>query len=453
MALRRQARWVSFITVWVFACDARPEAGPTPTPTPEAANPGADLAEAAGADAPVPTEATTPTTPDDARSPSARGFELAHALIVLDGHVDVPYRLRDGLDAAGRPTEDVGEATTEGDFDHPRALKGGLDAPFMSIYIPARYEAKGAKKLADELIDMVEGFPKAHPDRFALARSVADVKANFEAKRVSLPMGMENGAPLEGNLGNVEYFHGRGIRYITLTHSKDNHISDSSFDDAHTHGGLSAFGKQVVAEMNRVGIMIDVSHISDDAFSQVMELTKAPVIASHSSCRHFTPGWERNMADDMIRQLAGNGGVIQINFGSSFLDDEVRKTRSRLRDEGKAELAKRGVAGEDDEHAFWDEWWADHPAPVSTVERVADHIDHVKKLVGIDHVGLGSDFDGVGDSLPTGLKDVSDYPNLFAELVRRGYTDAEIEKIASGNVLRVWSAVEAHAAGQTQAQG
>ena len=203
-------------------------------------------------------------------------------------------------------------------------------------------------------------------------------------------------------------------------HAKDNHIADSSYDTRHTHHGLSKFGEKVVAEMNRVGIMVDVSHLSDEAFHDVIATSKTPVIASHSSCRHFTPGWERNMSDEMIQALARNGGVIQINFGSSFLDGEVRE--------------KNEEAGE---HG---------PRVYSTVEKVADHIEHVVALVGPDHVGFGSDFDGVGDSLPDGLKSAADYPNLLRVLLERGWSRADLEKVCSGNVLRVWQAVEDHAA-------
>lgn len=346
--------------------------------------------------------------PPEEESLAARADRLAHQLIIVDGHVDVPWRLSKSRDEAGNLVEDVADRTETGDFDFVRARAGGLDAPFMSIFVPAKHEKDGAKRVADDLIDMVEAIVARAPEKYALARTPDDVRDNFRAGKVSLPMGMENGAPIEGDLANVAYFADRGIRYITLAHSKDNHIADSSYDRRRTNRGLSAFGKRVVAEMNRVGIMIDISHLSDDAAEQAMELSSAPVIASHSSCRHFTPGWQRNMPDALIRKLAAKGGVIQINFGSMFIS------------------GKRGPSQ-------------------TTVEQVADHIDHVVALVGIEHVGLGSDFDGVGDSLPEGLEDVSKYPNLLRVLLERGYTEEQLEKIASGNVLRVWQAVLDHA--------
>jgi membrane dipeptidase len=375
-----------------------------------------------------------------------RAQELAQRFIILDGHVDVPYRLEQSRDKQGNITEDISARTEKGDFDWPRAKAGGLDAPFMSIYIPAKYETGGAKKLANRLIDMVEGFAEKSPDKFALARSPAEVRKNSQAGKVSLPMGMENGSPIERKLENVAYFHGRGIRYITLAHSKDNHISDSSYDDRHTHKGLSDFGKKVVSEMNRVGIMIDVSHVSDDAFWQVIELSAVPAIASHSSCRHFTPGWPRNMSDDMIRALGKKGGVIQINFGSGFIDGEIQKSHSAFFKLMNAELEKRKLKPDDPKaKPVIEELKAKHPKRYATVAQVIDHIDHAVKLAGVDHVGLGSDYDGVGDSLPTGLKDVSQYPSLIRGLLERGYSEADIEKICSGNVLRVWQAVEDHA--------
>jgi membrane dipeptidase len=359
--------------------------------------------------APVVPSAEAREGASEAEGPVARAKRLAQELIILDGHVDVPWRLSRSRADDGSLAEDVSEQTEAGDFDYVRARRGGLDAPFMSIFVSAEHEHNGAKRLADELIDMVETIAAGAPEKFALARTPDDVRENFRAGKISLPMGMENGAPIEGDLANVAYFAERGIRYITLTHGKDNHIADSSYDERRTHGGLSAFGKEVVAEMNRVGIMVDVSHLSDAAAEQAIALSAVPVIASHSSCRHFTPGWERNMSDALIRQLAEKGGVIQINFGSMFL------------------AGKRGPGQ-------------------ATVEQLADHIDHVVALVGIDHVGLGSDFDGVGESLPTGLEDVSKYPNLIRVLLERGYTEQQIEQIVSGNVLRVWQAALDHAA-------
>jgi membrane dipeptidase len=394
----------------------------------------------------APTEGVAATTVDKPGALTAKAKELTHKFIVLDGHVDLPWRLDESRDPEGNVSEDVSHRTPKGDFDWERAREGGLSAPFMSIYVPSKYEDKGAKKIADRLIDMVVGFTQKWPDKFAPARSPSEVRTNFAAGKVSLAMGMENGSPIEHDLANVRHFYERGIRYITLTHSKDNHISDSSYDDKHTNKGLSDFGKQVVAEMNRLGIMVDVAHVSDDTFWQVMELSKVPVIASHSSCRFFTPGFQRNVSDEMIQALAKKKGVIQINFGSGFIDGQAQKQQDQMRKEVETILKSKGLEfGDAKAKPILAEFRASHPRKFATVEQVADHIDHVKSLVGIDHVGLGSDFDGVGDSLPVGLKDVSQYPNLVRVLLERGYSEQDIEKVCSGNVLRVWQAVEDYA--------
>ncbi len=386
-----------------------------------------------------------PSQRGDASLPASETAEdLAREHLILDGHIDVPMRLHGGRAKDGSLTEDISVRTEKGDFDYVRATAGGLDAAFMSIFIPARYEEEGGgKALAEELIDLVEDLIERSPDKFAQAGSPETVRQNKAAGRISLAMGMENGTPLEGQIENVAHFHERGIRYITLTHSRDNHISDSSFDDSHTHGGLSAFGREVVKEMNRVGIMIDVSHVSDEAFWDVLELSETPVIASHSSCRHFTPGWERNMSDEMITALAQKGGVIQINFGSYFVDEAVRTSREKRREELRTLLEEQKLERTSPEaRAVVARFYAEHPLPVTSVERVADHIEHVIELVGIDHVGLGSDFDGVGDALPKDLADVSQYPNLIRVLLERGYDSQQIARICSENILRVWQAVE-----------
>jgi membrane dipeptidase len=343
----------------------------------------------------------------------------------------------------------VSVATEGGDFDYPRAVAGGLNAPFMSIYTPAGLEAEGhAKTVADELIDLVNRIVAESPDKFAIALSPGDVERHFAAGLISLPLGMENGSPIEGDLANVQYFFDRGIRYITLAHGLSNHISDSSYDDNKQWGGLSDFGFEVVAEMNRLGIMVDISHVSDEAFWDVMEITRAPAIASHSSARYFTKGWERNIDDDMIIRLAENGGVVMINFGSSFL---AQRTRDYQTARSAAYERYREESGTDDsddaEQEFSTSYAETHGSfPYATLDETLDHFDHVVRLTSIDHVGIGSDYDGVGDSLPIGLKDVASYPVLVDGLLGRGYSEDEIRKILGGNLLRVWREVEAVAA-------
>src|SRR5688572_29123229 len=258
---------------------------------------------------------------------------LAQTYILADGHVDLPYRLKVKKFRLEREYMGIPVSTTEGDFDFERAKKGGLDAPFMSIYIPSSYQLQAdmGKALADSLIDMIDGIVTAHPDKFGKGTTPQEIEENTKAGKISLPLGMENGAPIGNDLANVKYFYDRGIRYVTLTHGKDNQICDSSYDSLNTWKGLSPFGEQVVKEMNRVGVMVDISHVSDSTFYDVIKLTKIPVIASHSSCRFFTPGFQRNMSDDMLKALKENGGVIQINFGSTFLDSTVAKQNTENR--------------------------------------------------------------------------------------------------------------------------
>ena len=365
------------------------------------------------------------------------GEEAAKNFIIVDGHIDAPTTIADnGADIA------AGEKIL--DFSYDLAKAGGLDAPFMSIYVAARYETiGGAKARADILIGLMEGIAAQHPDKFAIARTPKDVRRMHEDGKVALPLGMENGSPIEGDLKNLKHFYDRGVRYITLAHSRANHISDSSYDVNEKWGGLSPFGFELVRAMNDLGVMIDVSHITDAALEDVLATTRAPVIASHSSLRHFTPGWRRNLPDDLVRKIGENGGVIMINYGSAFLT-QAANTYNEPRDEArKAEEERMGRAMTDGEAAaFNSAWRRSHPYPFATLESVLDHIDRAVELAGIDHVGLGSDYDGVGDSLPEGLKDASTYPALAQGLFDRGYDAEAVEKILGLNALRVWEEVE-----------
>ena len=369
----------------------------------------------------------------------ARADRLAQASLLVDGHIDLPYRLHAFY-------ENPADSTVGGDFDYPRARAGGLDAPFMSIYIPTHLQSTpaAATNRADALIDLVETIATDHPTEFALATSPDEVRQIAETEALALPLGMENGAGLGGELDNVQHFYERGIRYITLTHGTHNRLGDSSYDDAEPRwGGLSPFGQDVVAEMNRLGIMVDLSHVTDATALDAMEQSAAPVIASHSSCRHFTPGWERNVSDEIIEGIADTGGVVMITFGSSFLRTEYRDQDDPVREAMNAHIDSMGWA-EDSREAVVYEQQTRREHPIGTVQDVADHIDHAVDLVGTEHVGLGSDFDGVF-ALPEGLQDASGYPALVAELLRRGYSDSEVEQILGANLLRVWTEVEATA--------
>jgi membrane dipeptidase len=378
---------------------------------------------------------------EDSEAGAARAVELARGYILADTHIDVPYRLEETW-------SDVTGRTADGDFDYERARRGGLDVPFMSIYTPAESEAEGTSfAIANRLIDRVEALVGRAPGKFALARNSRQAEQAVQSGLIGLAMGMENGSPLEGKLENLAFFRNRGISYVTLAHSLSNHISDSSYDEQRQWNGLSPFGREVVREMNRLGMMIDISHVTDEAFYQVLELSQVPVIASHSSARHFTPGWERNMSDDMIRALAARGGVIMINFGSSFLTEEARQWYDHMDEDRKLFLDQNGL----DEHGpeaeqFSDDYRVEHPFPFATLDDAMAHFQHVIGLVGVAHVGIGSDFDGVGDSLPEGLKDVSHYPNLVEKFLEAGYSTEDIAAILGGNLMRVWRAAEDYAA-------
>lgn len=370
--------------------------------------------------------------------------KLAQKFIITDGHVDLPYRLKVKNFQLQREYVGIPVQSDEGDFDFIRAKKGGLDAPFMSIYIPASYQPEGAKLLADSLINMVSYISEQNVDKFQIAHNPQEVIEAKAKGKIALPMGMENGSPIS-TLDDVAYFKKRGISYVTLTHSKANHICDSSYDTTRLWNGLSPFGYDVIDEMAKQGIMIDVSHVSDSTFWDVVKVAPVPIIASHSSARKFTPGFERNMSDDMIREMKRNGGVIMINFGSTFLDGEVQKKREESREKLMAILKEKGLTFRDEAaKPIIEQFQKDNPQAFADLDMVVNHIDHVVKLAGIDHVGFGSDFDGVGDSLPTGLKDVADYPNLIYALLKRGYSEEDIEKICSGNLFRVWNTVIAY---------
>lgn len=380
-----------------------------------------------------------------ADEPLSAAQRFAREAIIVDTHIDAPSELM-------KQWRDLGVDAPGVEFDYPRARQGGLDVAFMSIYTSPEDDAAGtARQKAHMQIDAVEALAARHPDRFALLRSPADVERLSQNRRVLLALGMENGAPIGDDLAQLEVFHRRGVRYITLAHSHSNRIADGSYSLDRPHGGLSPFGEQVVKEMNRLGIMVDVSHLSDDAVRDVLRVTKAPVIASHSGMRRFTPGFERNLSDALAKAIAKNGGVVQIVFGSGFIDaraaaDTTAYFRALAAFQRELEAARaRGETPAKTLAQFDAEWDAAHPKPETRIEQVVAQIDHAVKLLGEDHVGIGSDFDGVGGALPVGLKSVADYPNLIEALRQRGYSDERLRKILGGNLLRVWREVEARA--------
>ena len=322
----------------------------------------------------------------------------------------------------------------------------------MSIYTSPKQDADGsAWQVANQMIDGVQALVQRHPDKFAILTSPRDVERLLAGGRVLLPLGMENGAPLGGTLSNVQFFFDRGVRYITLAHSANNRIADSSYALQKQWNGLSPFGREVVREMNRVGIMVDVSHLGDASAKEAIALSTVPVIASHSAFRHFTPDFERNISDEIARAVAAKGGVVQIPFGTAFIDPaSAADTQAHFRaindfNKRNAELKAAGKPEQD--RAAFDKAWDDaHPPRASTLAQVLDQIDYGVKLLGIDHVGIGSDFDGVDGDLPPELKTAADFPHLVAGLQQRGYSDADIRKLLGGNLLRAWTAIEAGAA-------
>lgn len=369
---------------------------------------------------------------------------LAQDAIIVDTHIDAPGVLTDKwADLAGEHKDR--------EFDYPKARAGGLDVAFMSIYTSPRQDADGsAWQAANAMIDGVEALVQRHPDKFAVLTSPSDAARLLEGGRVLLPLGMENGAPLQDKLENVRFFFDRGVRYITLAHSAANRLADSSYAAEKKWNGLSPFGRQVVAEMNRLGIMVDVSHLGDASALEAIRLSKVPVIASHSAFRHFTPGFERNISDEIAKAVAARGGVVQVPFGTAFINpDSAADLQAQFRgrvafDQRNIELKAQGKPQED-RAAFEKAWEEAHPVRSSTLAQVLDQIDYGVKLLGVDHVGIGSDFDGVGGELANELKTVADFPNLVAGLQARGYSDADIRKILGGNLLRAWAAIEAGA--------
>lgn len=370
--------------------------------------------------------------------------QLAQDAVIVDTHIDAPTQLL-------AEWKDLGEASEGREFDYPKARAGGLDIAFMSIFTSADDDESGkARQIAHMQIDAIEALVARHPDRFALLTAPGDAKRLQTGKRVLLAFGMENAAPIGDDLAQLAQFKARGVRYITLAHSRNNRISDSSYDTQHRWNGLSPFGEKVVAEMNRLGIMIDVSHLSDAAAAQAIKLSRVPVIASHSAFRHFTPGFERNISDELAKEIAAKDGVVQIAFGVGFVNP-VAAANLQARFDAGAALQKRNAVAKaasqplEDEKAFAKQWSLDHPPPDTAISAVLDQIDYAVKVIGIDHVGLGSDFDGVNGALPQQLRTVADYPHLVAGLLQRDYKRQEIRKILGGNLLRVWTAIDAGA--------
>lgn len=366
-----------------------------------------------------------------------KAIQLSKEILIADTHIDLP-------DWIFNNDFDISQISHSDQFDFIKAREGGLNMVFLAIFTSPRQADEGkSKAVADTLIKIVEFVLAKWSDSFKLINSIDEIDENNKDV-IYIALGMENGSPIENDLANLSHYLNKGIRYITLTHYKSNQICDSANDSIRVWNGLSDFGKNVIKEMNRLGIMIDVSHISDSSFFDIVNITKAPVIASHSGCRFFTPGFERNVSDEMIVEIAKTGGVIQVPFADFFLREDANKKFHQNEVEIDNYIKQNNLTfGSKEARDFEAQFWKDNPIPKSSVKDVADHIDHIIKLVGIDHVGVGSDFNGVRtDFLTKDLEDCSKYPNLIYELLLRNYSEEEIKKIMGKNILRVWKEVE-----------
>ena len=370
---------------------------------------------------------------------SARAKRLHDRAIVVDTHDDTPQRL------LFDKTFNIGMRNKDGHVDIPRMREGGLDALFFSIWVPSQITGPPAVKRALDLIDSVREAVRTHPNDLMLANTAADIRRAAAEHKIAALMGMEGGHIIDDDLAVLRVYAALGVRYLTLTHFLNNNWADSSTDKP-AHNGLTAFGKDVVRELNRLGVIVDVSHISDKTFYDVLEVTKAPVMASHSSSRAIS-NHPRNMTDDMMRALAKNGGVVMINYAAAFLSEEFRVASEKKSGNIVAAMsAMSKKCGGNEACTIMENERIEHEAmmkgalPKAMWDKIVEHIDHAVKVAGVDHVGLGSDFDGA--TMPIGMEDVSKLPKITDALLKKSYSEPDIEKILGGNILRVMEQVE-----------
>jgi membrane dipeptidase len=379
----------------------------------------------------------TQSAPGDAVS--ARAKQLHDRAIVIDSHDDTTQRL------LSDKTYDISKRQKNGNIDIPRMREGGLDALFFSIWVPSDVTGVKAVNTANALIASVHKAVAAHPNDLVMATTAADVRRAAADHKIAALMGMEGGHMINDDLGQLRKYAALGVRYLTLTHFKNNNWADSSTDKP-AHNGLTPFGKDVVRELNKLGVMVDISHVADKTFYDALEITKAPVIASHSSCRAIA-NHPRNMTDDMLRALAKNGGVVMINYEVSFLSEEYRVASEKASGGVVQQLAALSKKCGGDEACSTlesarinTEAMNSGALPKVSWEKIIEHIDHAVKVAGADHVGLGSDFDGA--TMPIGMEDASKLPKITDALLKKGYSESDIEKILGGNILRVMEQVE-----------
>ncbi|MCI0660792.1 MAG: dipeptidase [Acidobacteria bacterium] len=358
----------------------------------------------------------------------ARARRIHAEAFGVDSHIDTIQRTLNG-------GEDISKRTAGGHVDLPRLRESGMRAPFFALYVPTYYKGSEAVRRTLQLRDAMQRVLDAHPDQIELALTAGDVERIVRAKKISAVLTIESGHAIDDDLAVLRMYHRLGVRSMTLTHFRNTNWADSSTDKPQFNG-LSEFGREVVREMNRIGMIVDISHVSDKTFYDTMAVTTKPVIASHSSCRALVDV-PRNMTDDMIRALAKNGGVIGINFGASFLSQkDVEASRRNFSNRAAVEPNLTGKALDKFAAKDYLDTYSVMKPNQATIEDAAIHIDHVVKLVGVDHVGIGSDWDGIS-TVPAGLEDVSKMPVLTAMLLQRGYSENDIKKILGGNFLRV----------------
>jgi membrane dipeptidase len=376
-----------------------------------------------------------PPAPDPALLERARALHKQWPLI--DGHNDYPWALREN---AERDLDklDIRKPQPSLMTDIPRLRAGGVGGQFWSVYVPVELQGQQAVTATLEQIDIVHRMMRKYPDTFELALTADDVERIFKSGKIASLIGMEGGHSIDNSLGVLRMFSRLGARYMTLTHSKNTAWADSC-TDVPASNGLSPFGEEVVREMNWLGMLVDLSHTSPDTMADAIRVSAAPVIFSHSSARAINDV-PRNVPDDILKELPKNGGVVMVTFVPGFLSPKVaawNKLQTAAEDRLKQQHPNDAAAVK----AGVDAWTAANPAPRATVTDVADHIDHIRQVAGIDHIGLGGDFDGI-TAVPLGMEDVSTYPVVTAELLRRGYKDDDIKKILGQNILRVMRAVE-----------
>ena len=375
---------------------------------------------------------------DDAELTRAR--VLMREVPLIDGHNDLPWELRTSY-AASFDSLDIAKPQPAVMTDIPRLRDGLVGAQFWSTYVPSQFEGNGAARAGMEQGDIVHQMIERYPETFELARTADDIVRIHRAGKVASLLGLEGGLMIENSLGLLRAFHRDGVAYLTLTHNRNTDWADAATDTPE-HGGLTRFGEEVVHEMNRLGMLIDLSHASDSTMWDVMRVTEAPVFYSHSSSRHFT-SHPRNVPDDIAAAVAENGGVILVNYVLPFIYQPAYDYYER-RDSLRERLRAAGVSMEEGRDSVM-RWQEANPMPVPDLGVVGDHLEHLRDVAGVDHVGIGSDLDGISVP-PRGLEDVSTFPNLIAELLRRGWSDEDAKKVIGLNVLRVMRETEAVAA-------